>query len=73
MDNLLCGLVNYIIMERRPRKGFRRLDRKKSSDLATQQYKVADVDPHNYDVLETRHRQYPAKLTMSGKKMECEI
>ena len=32
-------------MERRPRKGFSRLDRKKSSESATQQYRVADVDP----------------------------
>ena len=55
-------------MERRPRKGFSRLDTKKSSESATQQCKVADVDPHNYDVLETRHRQYPAKLTRSGQK-----
>ena len=55
-------------MERRPRKGFSRLDRKKSSESATQQYKVADVDPHNYNVLETRHRQYPARITRSGKK-----
>ena len=55
-------------MERRPRKGFSRLDRKKSSESATQQYKVADIDPHNYDILETRHRQYPAKLTKSGQK-----
>ena len=42
-------------MERRPRKGFSRLDRKKSSESATQQYKVTDIDPHNYDVFETRH------------------
>ena len=55
-------------MERRPRKCFSRLDRKKGSESATQQYKVADVDPHNYDVLETRHRQYPARLTRSGQK-----
>ena len=68
MVDLLCGLVNYITMERRPRKDFSRLDRKKSSNSATQQYKVADVDPHNYDVLETRHRQYPAKPTRSGQK-----
>ena len=54
-------------MERRPRKGFSRLDRKKSSESATQQYKVADIDPHNYDVFETRHKQYPAKLTRSGQ------
>ena len=55
-------------MERRPRNGFSTLDRKKSSESATQQYKVADVDPHNYNVFETRYRQYLAKLTRSGKK-----
>ena len=60
-------------MERRPRKGFSRLDRKKSSELATQQYKVADIDPHNYDVFETRHKQYPAKLTRSGQKWSVQF
>ena len=60
-------------MERRPRKGFSRLDRKKSSESATQQYKVADIDPHNYDVFETRHKQYPAKLTKSGKKWSTQF
>ena len=55
-------------MERRPRQDFSRLDRKKSSESATQQYKMADVDPHNYEVFETRHRQYLAKLTRSGQK-----
>ena len=60
-------------MERRPRKGFSRLDRKKSSGSATQQYKVADIDPHNYDVFETRHKQYPAKLTKSGQKWSVQF
>ena len=60
-------------MERRPRKGFSRLDRKKSSESATQQYKVADIDPHNYDVFETRHKQYPAKLTRSGQKWSVQF
>ena len=55
-------------MERRPRKGFSRSDRKKSSESATQQYRVVDIDPYNYDVFETSHRQYPAKLTRSGQK-----
>ena len=62
-----------ITMERRPRKGFSRLDRKKSSELATQQYKVADINPHNYDVFETRHKKYPAKLTKSGKKWSTQF
>ena len=56
MVNLLYGLVIYIIMERRPRKGFSRLDRKKGSESVTQQYRVTDIDPHNYDVFETRHK-----------------
>ena len=54
-------------MEKRPRKGLSKPN-KKSSESATQQYKVADIDPHNYDVFETRYRQCPAKLTKSGKK-----
>ena len=54
-------------MERRPRKGFSRLERKKSSESATRQHKVADVDPHNYDVFEARHKQNPAKFTRSGQ------
>ena len=29
---------------------------------------MADIDPHDYDVFETRYRQYPAKLTKSGQK-----
>ena len=60
-------------MERRPRKGFSRLDKKKSSESATQQYKVADIDPHNYDVFETKHKQYPAKLTRSGQKWSVQF
>ena len=60
-------------MERRPKKGFSRLDRKKSSESATQQYKVADTDPHNYDVFEARHKQYPAKLTRSGQKWSVQF
>ena len=55
-------------MEKRPRRGLGRPSKKKTSESATQQYKVADIDPHDYDVFETRYRQYPAKLTKSGQK-----
>ena len=55
-------------MEKRPRKGLGRPSKKKTSESATQQYKVADVDPHNYDIFQTRYRQYPAKLSKSGQK-----
>ena len=34
---------------------------------------MADVDPHNYDVFETRHKQYPAKLTRSGQKWHVQF
>ena len=34
---------------------------------------MADIDPHNYDVFETRHKQYPAKLTRSGKKWSVQF
>ena len=47
-------------MEKRPRRQVGRPSKKKI-ESATQQYKVADIDPHNYDVFETRYRQYMAK------------
>ena len=34
---------------------------------------MADIDPHNYDVFETRHKQYPAKLTRSGQKWSVQF
>ena len=54
-------------MEERPR---RQVDRpsKKKIESATQQYKVADIDPHNYDVFETRYQQYMAKPSHTGEK-----
>ena len=47
-------------MEKRP-KGQVGRPSKMKTESATQQYKVADIDPHNYDVFETRYRQYMAK------------
>ena len=41
---------------------------KKKTESATQQYKVADIDPHNYDVFETRYQQYMAKPSHTGEK-----
>ena len=41
---------------------------KKKIESATQQYQVADIDPHNYDVFETRYRQYMAKPSHTGEK-----
>ena len=54
-------------MEKRPRRQVGRPSKKKT-ESATQQYKVADIDPHNYDVFETRYRQYMTKPSHTGKK-----
>ena len=54
-------------MEKRPRRRVGRPSKKKT-EAATQQYKVADIDPHNYDVFETRCRQYMAKPSHTGEK-----
>ena len=34
---------------------------------------MADIDPHDYDVFETRYRQYPARLTKSGQKWSVKL
>ena len=54
-------------MEKRPRRQVGRPSKKKT-ESATQQYKVADIDPHNYDVFETRYQQYMAKPSHTGEK-----
>ena len=54
-------------MEKRPRRQVGRPSKKKI-ESATQQYQVADIDPHNYDVFETRYRQYMAKPSHTGEK-----
>ena len=54
-------------MEKRPRRPVGRPSKKKT-ESATQQYKVADIDPHNYDVFGTRYRQYVAKPSHTGEK-----
>ena len=55
-------------MEKRSKRGLGRPTKKKTSDSATEQYKVADIDPHDYDVFQTMYRQYPSKLSRSGQK-----
>ena len=54
-------------MEKRPRRQVGRPSKKKT-ESATQQYKVADIDPHNYDIFETRYQQYVAKPPHTGEK-----
>ena len=53
-------LFRVVIMEKRTRRQVGRPSKKKP-ESATQQYKVADIDPHNYDIFETRYQQYVAK------------
>ena len=38
------------------------------TESATQQYKVADIDPHTYDIFETRYQQYVGKPSHTGEK-----
>ena len=54
-------------MEKRSRRPVGRPS-KKTTDSATQQYKVADIDPCNYDIFETRYQQYMAKPSHTGEK-----
>ena len=54
-------------MEKRTRRQVGRPSKKKT-ESATQQYKVADIDPHNYDIFETRYQQYVAKPSHTGEK-----
>ena len=54
-------------MEKRTRRQVGRPSKKKT-ESATQQYKVADIDPHNYDIFETRYQQYVAKPLHTGEK-----
>ena len=54
-------------MEKRPRRQVGRPSKMKT-ESTTQQYKVADIDPHNYDVFETRYQQYVAKPSHTGEK-----
>ena len=54
-------------MEKRTRRQVGRPSKKKT-ESATQQYEVADIDPHNYDVFETRYQQYVAKPLHTGEK-----
>ena len=54
-------------MEKRIRRQVGRPSKKKT-ESATQQYKVADIDPHNYDIFETRYQQYAAKPSHTGEK-----
>ena len=54
-------------MEKRPRRQVGRPSKKKT-ESATQQYKVADIDPHNYDIFETRYQQFVAKPLHTGEK-----
>ena len=54
-------------MEKRPRRQVGRPSKKKT-ESATQQYKVADIGPHNYDIFETRYQQYVAKPSHTGEK-----
>ena len=50
----LTYCLRVVIMEKRSRRPVGRPSKKKT-ESATQQYKVADIDPHNYDVFETRY------------------
>ena len=59
-------------MEKRSRRPVGRLSKKKT-ESATQQYKVADIDPHNYDIFETRYQQYMAKLSHTGEKWSVKL
>ena len=54
-------------MEKRTRRQIGRPSKKKT-ESATQQYKVYDIDPHNYDIFETRYQQYMAKPSHTGEK-----
>ena len=53
-------------MEKRTKRQVGRPSKKKT-ESATQQYKVADIDPHNY-IFEARHQQYVAKPSHTGEK-----
>ena len=65
-------LFRIIIMEKRSRRPVGRPSKKKT-ESATQQYKVADIDPHNYDIFETRYQQYVAKPSHTGEKWSVEF
>ena len=56
-----------VTMDRKPRRPVGGPSKKKA-ESATQQYKVADIDPHNYDIFETRYQKYVAKPSHTGEK-----
>ena len=60
-------LFRVLIMEKRTRRQIGRPSKKKT-ESATQQYKVADIDPQYYDIFETRYQQYVAKPSHTGEK-----